>query len=109
MAMLGVVLVAAILVVLDPPPARIALARLLNPLGDLAWPQTTHLVLREPVDRVAKGQAFEVEAVDALGVRLPDDVRIHYRFPARDGAITEETERMQLLDRSRWRSPGATT
>ncbi len=97
---LGIGLVAAILVLLDPPAARIAVARLVNPFSDAAWPQTTHLALREPIRRVAKGQAFEVEAIDSRGVRLPAEVRIHYRFDAPGGAVAEESERMQLLDQS---------
>ncbi len=39
----GVGLVAAILVAIDPSACRIALARLANPLGAAAWPQTTRL------------------------------------------------------------------
>ena len=93
----GVLLAAAALVVLAPAASRVAVARLLNPFSNVAWPQTTHLAAQRAVDRVAKGQAFEVEAVDALGARLPAEVRIHYRFSGPDHAITEECEPMQWL------------
>jgi hypothetical protein len=93
----GVVLLATILIAIDPATSQTALARLTNPLGDTAWPQCTHLELREVVTRVARGQAFEVEAVDAEGEPLPPEVRISYRFEGPGGAKTIEVERMQLL------------
>ena len=60
------ILAAAVLLGLDGPLCRIALARMANPWGDLAWPRATHLELRHRVVRVARGQAFEVEVIDAL-------------------------------------------
>ncbi len=93
----GVCLVAAILVALDPTASQIALARLANPFGTVHWPQKTHLALRERVDRVARGQAFEVEVVDAHDARLPSEVQIHYRLEGSEGQITEETELMRPL------------
>ena len=74
------------------------MARLVNPLGKTAWPRTTHLMVRRPVERVARGQAFQIEVVDAQGARLPPEVRIHYRFAGPDGAAVEETERMRYVD-----------
>ena len=90
--------VAGILIVLDPLASRIAVARLVNPLGNTAWPRTTHLMVRQPVERVARGRAFEIEVVDAQGARLPPEVRIHYRFAGPDGAAVEETDRMRYVD-----------
>ena len=93
--------VAAILVVLDyrahhggPLASPIAVARLLNPLGGRAWPQTTHLRLRKQVSRVARGDLFKVEVVAASGSELPREVRIHFRFQGPDGTVTEETRPM---------------
>jgi len=94
---LAVCLAAAVLVVLDPTSCRIALARLSHPFGSTVWPQVTHLALRRPVPRVARGQAFEVEVIDAFGARLPAEVRIHYRFAGPDGTFVHETERMRPL------------
>lgn len=97
LASVTVALVAAMLVVLDPAASQIAMTRLMVPFGDVTWPQTTHLALRHAVDRVARGQPFEVEVIDADGARLPSEVSIHYRYQAADAAATEEMERMQLL------------
>jgi len=94
----AICLVALILALLDPLSSRIALARLVNPFGSTAWPQTFHLTFLEEVRRVAKGQAFAVEVVDENGVKLPSDVRIHYRFENSDGAVVEENERMRFVD-----------
>ena len=82
----------------DPSASQIAVARLVNPLGNTAWPQTTHLTIRRPVERVARGQAFQIEVVDAQGARLPPEVRIHYRFDGPDAAAVEETEPMRRVD-----------
>ncbi len=89
---------AGILVCLAPADARVAVARLINPLGNTAWPRTTHLTIRRPVERIARGQPFEIEVVDAFGARLPPEVRIHYRDEAPDGGVVEETERMRFAD-----------
>lgn len=93
-----VVLVAMILVAADPLVCGIALARLANPLGNVTWPKTTHLMLRQTVQRVARGQPFEVEVVDQTGQELPNDVRIFYRFTSADGPAVEESELMQVVD-----------
>ena len=68
LASLAVCLVAAVLVVLNPSAARTAIARLSLPLGREVWPQETHLQLKNPVERVARGQPLEIEVVDARGV-----------------------------------------
>ena len=96
MAALAVCLVAMILLVFSPLVAGVAVARLANPFGNVEWPRRTHLILRRPVDRVARGQGFEVEVIEADG-NLPAEVFIHYRFDAVDGEAVQESERMQLL------------
>jgi hypothetical protein len=88
-------LVCAILAVADPASARIALARLAAPWGAMQWPQQNELQFIDPPTRLAVGQPFEVELEDRQG-RLPDEVRIHYRFEV-DGEWTHETEVMQPL------------
>lgn len=88
---------AALLMLADPYAAGIAVARLAEPLADIPWPQVHHLVIRNPVGRVARGQAFEVEVVEAEGVRLPAEVRIFYRSENPDGASLEENETMRLV------------
>ncbi len=47
--------------------ANIALVRLAWPLGSTAWPQTNHLKLVNPIERVAAGSRFRAEVVDADG------------------------------------------
>ncbi len=90
-------IVGLMLAVLDPGVARTALARLINPLGSAAWPQKNHLEIRNPVERVGRGQAFEVEAVDSAAVPLPAEVYIHYRFTGGDGRMAEETALMHQV------------
>ena len=87
-------LLAAALAALNPPAAQTALARLVNPFGPTVWPQKTHLAVREPVTRIARGQAFEIAVIDAQGTRLPPDVRIHYRVEGPHRTMIEEAEPM---------------
>jgi hypothetical protein len=91
-------LLAGLLAAIDPSAVPIAVARLANPLGNAAWPRTTHLAFRQSVEQVARGQAFQVEVVDLHGVPLPAENRIHYRFPGPDESTLEESERMRLVD-----------
>ena len=80
-----------------PHDARLAFARLLKPLGDDAWPPVNHLVFTHVVERVARDQPFEVDLIDRNG-KLPDDVRIEYRFtPAEGGGQQLVGERMQRM------------
>ncbi|NQT11422.1 MAG: hypothetical protein HQ582_01650 [Planctomycetes bacterium] len=95
---LVVCLTALGLLILDPLSSGIAAARLVNPLGGVAWPQTYHLALCREVGPVAKGGVFEVEVVDRAGIRPPADARIHYRFENADGAVVEENEPMPVVD-----------
>jgi hypothetical protein len=85
LAALGVLLVAGMIASLSPELSRIALARLANPLGSVAWPQQNHLQWKEEVRRVALGQPLELAVVDARGARLPAEVRLRLRFAAGGG------------------------
>jgi len=93
----AVTVLAAIVLVAFPAASGIALARLANPFGNVAWPQVNHLALRQPVKPVPRGEAFEVEVIDARGEKLPSEVRIHYRFDNPDGSATQESELMRFL------------
>ena len=84
-------LLAAIFVLLDPLVSATAVARLLNPFGDAAWPRKNHLTISEPVGKVARGGAFEVQVRDAAGAALPQELRVFYRFDSPGGAATEES------------------
>jgi len=95
---LGVALAGAAMLVFAPVSSRIALARLVNPLGNVAWPQEYHLTPYRDVTKVARGQAFELEVVDRDGKRLPPGVKIHYRFENPDGSVTDETEWMRFVE-----------
>jgi len=83
-----------ILIRFASPMVGTAMARLVNPFGSAAWPQKTHLALRERVTRVARGGPFAVEVFDAEGARLPADLRIDYRLETPDGRVTEESQRL---------------
>ncbi len=92
-----VIALAVAAVLFDPHSARLALARLANPLGPAAWPRQNDLAFRNPPERVAAGQTFEVELVDSHGHSLPDAVRIHYRYDTGSDESIEEIEGMHLL------------
>lgn len=92
-----VMLVGMIVATVDPLSSRIAVARLTNPFGNVAWPQMTHLVLHKRVDRVARGQAFELEVVDRNGAKLPEQARIFYRQLDANGKLVEQSEAMHIL------------
>lgn len=93
----GVILLIALLfVAADPASARLSLTRLARPMGEDSWPKINQLAFRNPPEKVALGKTFEVELVDASGNRLPDEVRIFYKYDG-DTAQPEEVEAMQLL------------
>jgi hypothetical protein len=92
--------VAAMLAILDPAASRTAFARLVNPLNNAAWPQKNHLAIRNPVERVGRGRALEIEAVDSAAAPLPAEVYIHYRFTGADGALTDETVLMHQVGKT---------
>src|SRR6185295_10417147 len=82
---------------LDPASARLALVRLLVPFGNDVWPQFNNLAFVNPPELIALGKPFEVELVDRND-RLPDEVRIQFRYEG-DGQNVEETfESMHLLN-----------
>ena len=85
MALCVACLLAGACVVLDPLASQIAVARLVNPFGTAAWPQMTHLAIRRPVERVARGRAFQIAVVDAYGA--PDCRR-------KSASTTASTRRM---------------
>ncbi len=91
-------LLAGGLIAIEPVGAEISVTRLLNPLGNTTWPRTTNLAIRQAPDRVARGQAFQIEVVDQYGARLPAEVRIHYRAEAADGKVAEESGQMRFAD-----------
>ncbi len=90
------VLLAAAIVLAYPQPARTAVLRLAFPWAKIPWPQMHHLEIRNPILRLARGQAFEVEVIDAFGFRLPSDARIFYRFERDEGPMLE-SEPMRLV------------
>jgi len=90
----AVCLLAAGLVVLDPPASQTAVARLVNPFGNVAWPQRTHLLLSNPVKRVDFGKSFELEVTAAEGTQLPEKVYIYYRFEDAAGTVTDEEPKL---------------
>jgi hypothetical protein len=57
--LLAMCLMAGILVTLDPASSRVAFVRLVNPFGNVTWPQATHLTLRR-----------EPPAIESLTLRL---------------------------------------
>ena len=76
---------AIIIAAVSPDVFRTAAVRLAFPWGATAWPQTNHLTYRKQIEQVARGQAFEVEVIDAHGADLPGDAVIHYREEGPDG------------------------
>lgn len=96
----GVLAVAGAVVAMRPAVARAALARLANPWTDQRYPQRHHLAYRSRVERVARGQAFELEVIDGRGVHLPADIRIHYRFTGPDDRLQQETAPMRRVGES---------
>ncbi len=83
-------LMAAIFALLDPFVSGTAVARLLNPFNNAAWPRKNHLTIPDPVEKVARGGSFEVQVRDADGAALPRELHVFYRFEAAGGTATEE-------------------
>ena len=100
MSATAICLLAATVAVLDPLWVQIAVARLAYPLGNVGWPQKTHLELVERVERVAAGGPFEVEVIDSLGAKLPNDAEIFYRFEEPDGSVKEENQPLRHLGKT---------
>jgi hypothetical protein len=91
-------LIALATALLSPDCTRIALARMARPFGDDAWPKVHHLAFRAAPTRLAAGQPFEVELVQDAEHRVPDEVRIHYRYENGNGAPEEEAEPMKQFN-----------
>lgn len=89
-------LLSLIVLVAAPTTSGIALARLVNPFQDIAWPQVHNLAVRDPVQRVARGQPFEIEVIDRYGAEMPHEVRILYRFENPEGPPTQENEPLRF-------------
>ncbi|MBN2578481.1 MAG: hypothetical protein JXB10_05770 [Pirellulales bacterium] len=86
-----VLALAAAVFIWDPPVARTAVVRLLNPFNRSVFPQANHLRVSDPVKCIARGGTFEIEIVDANHRPLPREVRVFYRVAAADGPTEEET------------------
>lgn len=93
----GSILLVALIAALDPTSVQVAVARLTNPFGATVWPKQNHLQIRQPVRRLAMGQPFEVEIVDAAGAPLPDEVWIQYRRESDGKDAVIETEPAQAF------------
>jgi hypothetical protein len=95
---LGISLVAVFLLIfVGGSTSRVALLRLVSPLGDFDWPRVNQLAIVAPVDRLPHGQNFEVEVVDQTSSVPPDDVVMHYRFHGPDGEVSEEIEPLHAI------------
>ncbi|MHB8970531.1 MAG: hypothetical protein ACYC3X_10385 [Pirellulaceae bacterium] len=84
-----------VLGLLDGPAVGLAAKRLLVPWVEHPWPRRHVLEFVVAPTRLAAGQDFEVELVDANG-SLPDQVQIHYWFDGEDMAAIQ-TQAMQPL------------
>jgi len=91
---LMICVLATALSLLNPLTTRVALSRLLNPLADQPWPQRSHLEFRDPIRRLALGQEFEVELIDARGRELPEEVWIEYRQKTAAGEFITDQKPM---------------
>ena len=91
-------MVALLIAVIAPQSAQIGLARLARPFGSDAWPRFYSVAFRETPTRLAVGQTFEVELIDGAGHRVPEQVRLRYRFENGRGDVEEEVEPMHRLN-----------
>ncbi len=91
----GVVLLAATIVLLNPSAAQTALARLINPLGGPDWLQETHLRFQDEITRAATGKPLELVVQVDRGELLPRAVRLFVRF---DGETDEHDFAMRPVD-----------
>lgn len=92
-----VTLMALAIAMIWPASALTAVARLARPWGHDAWPRYHHLEFKQPPARLASGQTFEVELLRDAAHRLPDDVKILYRYD--NGAnAAEDAEPMRWLN-----------
>lgn len=96
-ASLTVALLAAALFAWQPRLAVVGAQRLVRPFSNERWPQAHYLVLRHRVERVASGQAFEIEVVDQRGAKLPSEIWMIYQHAQPDGSFVEEREALPIL------------
>ncbi len=75
----AIITLATALVLISPGSARIAIARLVNPFGNVAWPRETHLTVVDPPHRLARGEPFRLVAQVTQG-RVPDRAAVFYEF-----------------------------
>lgn len=91
-----------------PDAARIALVRLAAPFTETAWPQRTHLILVRRVERIGRGDPFELLVEETKG-NLPADLRIHYRLETPDG-VQQESEPIRPIplrtETGQWKQVG---
>ncbi len=80
----AVMLVTLAIVAFAPRLAALAALRLAKPFGDDRWPRDNNLEFRAAPSRLAVGDSFEAELVDAGGL-LPEEVRIYYRHETANG------------------------
>ncbi len=89
----------------EPPPARLPRVMVARPLAAAESRQDSPpepLLAVSPearIERIARGQAFEVRVIDARGARLPSHVRIHYRIEDPQQGTLEESRLMQPAGR----------
>ncbi|MFI5459268.1 MAG: DUF4175 domain-containing protein, partial [Isosphaerales bacterium] len=74
--------VGALLVLVAPVTARIAMKRLFVPFGATSWPQQTHLVLneRDTMLKVARGDSFTLSVRVRSGDKVPESAQVTYHF-----------------------------
>jgi hypothetical protein len=90
-------LVSLLIAMVSPDSARTAVLRLARPLGSESWPRYYNLAFRQAPTRLAAGQAFEVELLNDAEHRVPDNVRIHYRYETAPATTEDDSESMNLL------------
>jgi hypothetical protein len=93
-----VVAAAALLALLNPAAAELALTRLAMPWREQPWPRGHELAFVNPPARLAAGDDFEVELLDRRGT-LPDVVRIELQHRGPLGSRTETHEMKRLGQR----------
>ena len=94
----GTLLVLIGCTLVSPSSARTALLRLALPWGDAEWPRQNNLAFVDPPPLVARGDTFEVSLIDQSN-RLPEEVRIEYRYQQKGHRRTEEQWMQRVGDR----------
>jgi hypothetical protein len=78
-----------------PMNSWLAAQRLALPWSDLEWPRENHLMVKQPVTKLARGAAFEIEVIDEFGAPLPADARIEYRGGGEDAEAQVTSEKLR--------------